>query len=164
MQGFVSSTWHLPRTHFGVFPDDTAAERYRGNWCGFPFLETRRKKDMLLTPTLESSPLFYKSLGFPSALRSRGWTLAALITPGEHTQLTILKNICTLKASSSKRSETDLLISEGCKWALGALVPTKGSFTWKPATGLKVAYGADRWERRFAPEPPAAHGTPTAEA
>lgn len=46
---------------------------------------------MLLTPTLESSRLFYKSLGFPSALRSRGWTLAALITPGEHTQLTILK-------------------------------------------------------------------------
>ena len=55
-----------------------------GNFCGFPFLETRRKKDMSLTLTLESSPLCYKSLGFPSALRSRGWTLAAGITPGEH--------------------------------------------------------------------------------
>lgn len=35
---------------------------------------------MSLTLTLESSPLCYKSLGFPSALRSRGWTLAAGIT------------------------------------------------------------------------------------
>lgn len=101
-------------------------QRYRRNWW-LPFLETRRKKDMLLTLTLESSPLFYKSLGFPSALRSRGWTLAAPYNPRRAHTINNLEKICTLKASSSKRSETDLLISKGCKWALGALVPTKGS-------------------------------------
>lgn len=66
-------------------------------------------------------------------------------------QLTILKKICTLKASSSKRSETGLLINKGCKRALGVFAPTEVSFAWKPATGLKVAHGGRTGGRENSP-------------
>lgn len=62
-----------------------------------------------------------------------------------------MKKICTLKASSSKRSETGLLINKGCKRALGAFAPTEVSFTWKPATGLKVAHGGRTGGRENSP-------------
>ena len=107
---------------------------------------------MSLTPALESSPLFYKSW-VSLCTEKQGLDPSCRHHP-RRAQLTILKKICTLKASSSKRSETGLLINKGCKRALGAFAPTEVSFTWKPATGLKVAHGGRTGGRENSPPNP----------